>query len=80
MVEESYHRTGVTAVEMNVTLYKIRLVRERILVRVVAVERDRKREGARGYLLVRMKGAKSSRDKAEALDVTTESTSSKVTS
>lgn len=37
---------------------------------------DRKKEGERGYLLVRMKGAKSSRDKAEVLDVTTESTSS----
>lgn len=45
MVEESYHRIGVTAVEMNVTLYKIRLARERILVRVEAcgggIERER---------------------------------------
>lgn len=43
MVEESNHSIGGTAVEMNVTLYKIRLVRERILVRVT-VEGDRKRE------------------------------------
>lgn len=51
MVEESYHRIGVTVVEMNVTLYKIRLVRERILVRVSVlvwrggrIERERERE------------------------------------
>lgn len=47
MVKESYHRIGGTAVEMNVTLYKIRLVRERILVRVVlggGSERERERE------------------------------------